>query len=214
MIMTMSQSQRMVQRQTLHQRLTLEQRQKIHAYQLSLRIALVADLRDEHYTPRGTCPACGTVLKPEKIISGFNQDPKDFTTACPNCSHRFEPILICFGDGSHIEMPFYCDVQALDMLQSMASQSPEHICKEMPSAYRSAIIHFGSLKNAFASIGVAYDFQDIHSWEAKIIPYLGRMTDKMIAECVESTVGKIRALRKQHGVAAYSKRKLLGELGD
>jgi pentatricopeptide repeat protein len=39
-----------------------------------------------------TCPMCSNVMKEEDIVSGWQQcDFQDFTTACPQCSHRFVP---------------------------------------------------------------------------------------------------------------------------
>lgn len=38
------------------------------------------------------CPACSCVVNEEDIVSGWKQcDFQDFTTACPQCSHRFVP---------------------------------------------------------------------------------------------------------------------------
>lgn len=38
------------------------------------------------------CPMCSNVMKEEDIVSGWKQcDFQDFTTACPQCSHRFVP---------------------------------------------------------------------------------------------------------------------------
>jgi len=39
-----------------------------------------------------SCPMCSNVMKEEDIVSGWQQcDFQDFTTACPQCSHRFVP---------------------------------------------------------------------------------------------------------------------------
>ncbi len=38
------------------------------------------------------CPSCSCVMKEEDIVSGWKQcDFQDFTTACPQCGHRFVP---------------------------------------------------------------------------------------------------------------------------
>ena len=193
-------------RQSLSQSLQLTQEQRIVLQQLSfsLRLDLIQALWGQRYEPRGTCPGCDRKLTAVEIIKGFNQDPNDFTTGCSACGRRFEPSLICFGDGVEIRLPFYCDVQALEKLKGRELLLPERISKELPGVYRSAIIHHGSLRRAFEKLGINYQFEEINDWKTKIQPFLGRLQDTVIAECVDAPVSAIRALRKKLGIPKYS----------
>lgn len=190
-------------------RLTLDQKLHIQTRLLSLRLELVEQIRDERYDLQGECPGCLRKLKPIEIIKGFNQNPNDFTTVCTNCGRRFEPTLICFGNESRIELPFYCDVQTLSQLNDKENFDPEKLKKDHAGLYRSAIIHFGSLKNAFAKIGIVYLFEDISDWKNKITPFLGRMPDVHISQCVNVPVNMIRTIRKKLGIPRYTRRQAL-----
>src|SRR3989344_2577748 len=91
---------RVTQRLAQSLRLSHAQRARLQNYAFALRMVLIGDLRNERYKPMGTCPACPRKLTPTEIIRGFNQDPNDFTTCCSECGRRFEPMLVCFGDGT------------------------------------------------------------------------------------------------------------------
>jgi DNA-directed RNA polymerase subunit RPC12/RpoP len=203
----------MIQTQRLEQQcLTLQQRQFILSQELTTRIALVAELRNERYEPKAICPKCNRKLEVIEIVSGFNQDPNDFTTRCPKCRHRFPAKLICYGEYSNSELPFYCAEQTTAQLKNMSDQSPDYINKEMPAVYRSAVIHFGSLASAFQSVDIQYNFTDTRDWQQKVIPFLGMIPDAMIANCAGTSPFKIRSLRKKFGIPKYSKRKILEDL--
>lgn len=190
-------------------KLTQEQRLKISQLSLSLRLQLVGALRDERYEPKARCPKCLRELTPIEIIKGFNQDPNDFTTYCTKCGHRFAPKLICFGNEIQVEIPFYCGVQTLSQLRGKEEMRPEQLLKELPGAYRSAIVHYGSIKKAFEKIGIEYMFDEISDWKSKVTPFLGRMPDTIIADCVNASVAKIRAIRRKLGISRYTLHKAL-----
>jgi hypothetical protein len=189
--------------------LTQEQRLKVSQLSFSLRLQLIQELRNERYEPQASCPKCLRDLTPVEIIKGFNQDPNDFTTCCTKCGHRFAPKLICFGNGTKIEIPFYCDVQTLSQLKGKENLQPEHLQREYSGLYRSAIIHYGCIRRAFEKIGVEYDFEEISDWKSKVTPFLGRMPDTIIADCVDASVTKIRAMRRKLGISRYTSRKAL-----
>ena len=208
----MSFSIRLKQKLAQSLRLSLEQRIKIQQLAFSLRMALIQELRGERYEPRATCPECSREMTPVEIMKGFKQDPNDFTTCCSACGYRFEPILVCFGDGTSITIPFYCDMQTLSQLQRLgAFLSPEQIESRNPGVYRSAIIHHGGLRRAFERIGIRYDFEEIHDWKSKVIPFLGRMPDTIIADCANASISTVRALRRKLGVSRYTLHKTLEE---
>jgi hypothetical protein len=204
---------RQTQRLTQSLRLSQAQRIKVQGHIFALRMALVQELRGERYEPRATCPSCSRKLTPMEIIRGFNQDPNDFTTCCSACGHRFEPMLVCFGDGPQIELPFYCDCQTLAQLQGKETLQPEQFAREHPAIYRSAIVHHGGIRRAFEKVGIQYAFEEVSDWRNKIRPFLGRLPDTIVAECVDMSVVTIRTIRRKLGVPRYTLRKMLAETG-
>lgn len=199
-------------RQTQEIRLTQEQRILIQTQTFSLRLELIQALRGEKYEPSATCPFCSRQLTPIEIIRGFNQNPNDFTTCCSGCGHRFEPRLICFFDGSRIELPFFCNCQALDQLQGKKDLAPERFARDFPGLYRSLIVHHGGLRQAFAKIDVEYNFEEISDWRHKIQLFLGRLPDTTIAELVHVSANTIRHMRKKQGIERYRVSRALKEI--
>ena len=197
--------------QSLH--LSLEQRIKMQQFSFSLRMDLIKAIRNERYEPKATCPSCAREMTPVEIINGFNHDPNDFTTACSGCGHRFEARLICFGNGVTVELPFYCGLQALEKLRGKQNLSPEQLCRRLPGVYRSAIVHHGSIRRAFEELGIRYLFEEISDWKSKAGPFLGRMPDTIIADCVDASVKVIRAMRRKLGISRYTLSKTLEEAG-
>ena len=62
------------------------------------------------------CPMCSNIMKEEDIVSGWQQcDFQDFTTACPQCSHRFVPQFKVSCSSAAFEgsqgpgTPLYCE---------------------------------------------------------------------------------------------------------
>lgn len=204
--------------QTLSQgqsiRLSQSQRLALRQQQLSLRLALISELRGEEYKQKASCPCCPHVMTPVEIIGGFNQDPNDFTTRCPKCGHRFEPKVVCSGDGWSIELPFYCGVQSLAQMTDKHHLSPDQLSREWPAIYRSAIVHYGSIRNAFKTAGINYTFDEVVEWKNKVAPFLGRLPDTIIAGCTGMSVSTIRAFRKKLGISRYATQEALDEIED
>jgi hypothetical protein len=209
--MSLSMGSSMSQRHSMRQEqnFTQEQRQTIKGRMFSVWIALVGALREEKYEPKARCPKCQRELKPTEILAGFLADVNDFTTACTGCHHRFEPRLICFGNASQIELPFYCGPQAKNRLCSVAHLPPAEIAREYPGEYRSAVVHFGTIKAMFKSLNVDYSFDELEGWEARVQPFLGRLPDTHIAKSVGVSVRLIRKLRQDGKVDRFSKHQVL-----
>jgi hypothetical protein len=181
----------------------------IQSHILSLRLALIEEVRGIRYTPSGTCPDCGRKLSPLEIIQGFNDDPNDFTTVCTNCHKRFEPKLRhTFASGS-IELPFYCSSQTLNQMNRVQHLDPDRLQQEEPAIYHSAIVHHGTLHNAFRKIGVEYQFAEVVNWETKIIPFLGELPDKVIAEVAGVSSAKVGKLRRDHRIPRCTRKLML-----
>lgn len=181
------------------QRIRLEQ-----GYRLELRLQLIHALRGEEYLLASKCPDCSAELEPIDIIRGFNKNPSDFTTGCPQCGKRFEPRVVCFDHGERIEFDLYCNAQMLATLPGKEHLSPEQFAREYPGIYRSAIVHHGSIHTAFATIGIAYEWsEERHGWENKIMSFLGELPDTVIARCSGVPVSRIRETRHRLGIARY-----------
>lgn len=193
-------------------RLTLEQRVLVLQHTLSLRLELVAAIRAEQWKSNARCPQCNRRLTLLEILKGFNQDPGDVTTGCPKCNRRFRPFLICQGDGWAAEIPFYCPSQVLEMLKGEEGLSPAQLSKKYSAIYRSTLIHFGTLGNAFAKIGITYIFKEVDAWKQKARPFLGRLPDGVIAECVGRSARTIGTERRRLRIPRYSKSQSLEEL--
>lgn len=214
MAMSMGHSMRQTQRLAQSLRLSQSQRLSLQGHILALRLGLIQELRDERYEPKATCPRCSRKLEPVEIINGFNRDPNDFTTRCPGCRQRFEPRLICFSEGTSLELPFFCDMQMLDQLRGKESLSPEQFAHDHPAVYRSAIVHHGGIRRAFEKIGVVYPFKEIHDWKNKVRPFLGRLPDTQIAACAMVSITTIRAMRSVLNIPRYTLRRALSEINE
>ncbi len=179
----------------LEQHQTQEQKE---VQRMEMRMHLAQILRGEQINPEAICPQCNHRLTPEEILAGFTRDPNDFTTQCPqtDCKRRFEAQLVwARGAGTRAEVTFLCPSQALEQLKGRDQLSPETIMQNHGQVYRSALVHFGSLKAAFKENGVDYLFDEIDGWKSKIEPFLGSMPDTIIAECCGVSVDRIRRLR-------------------
>jgi hypothetical protein len=203
-----------------------EQRKKLLAvHELTLRLELIAALHSEihghesFYTPRAHCSGCGYNLTPFEIISGFSTDHDDFTTQCPCCRARFDPKLVwrCSKDGAvigAIELQFYCDSQTLAKLAGHEEMEPKDFAATYPALYHSAVVHNGTLRAAFAKLGIDYKFVEITNPEIKVKPFLGRIPDAVIAEVSGLKVCAVRRLRKRWRIAACAQRGMIEEAQD
>lgn len=203
MSLSCSQTCRQEQRLDLYQRLTLEQRVLLGGYLHDLGVELTGAIREERYQPVAQCFQCSHKMEPVDILHGFRDVVDDFTTECPKCHHRFEPKLICFAGAGSIELPYFCSVQVLGRLRTVADKPPEVITRELPGEYRSAVIHHGTLRNAFQKLSIRYDFPEVTAWESKAQPFLGRLPDTVIARCTGVSVSIIRARRHKAGIRRF-----------
>lgn len=195
-------------------RLSATQRLQFQKHILKLRLSLIQELRGELYELNARCPACRRVLTAVETLAGFTTNTRDFTTCCPSCGERFQPKLIAFGNGSQIELPFFCGVQTLAQMQGKEFLRPEEFLRKTPAIYRAAIFHYGSLHSAFTEIGIEYLFNELDGWKDKVGPFLGRLPDTVIARHSNVPVSAIRAFRKKLGVSHYTARKALEEEAD
>jgi hypothetical protein len=199
--MGMSHKMRTEQRATI----SLETKSRVY---ISQRIALLQILTLEEYVPTAVCPQCEYHLTDEEILIGFNRDPNDYTTACPKCGKRFAPKLRCVSNTSDFELPFYCKCQALKLIQDMNSINtpPEELAKAHPEVYYSLIVHFGTIKAAFKSVGQKYPFKERKDWKGKVFPFLGQIPDQFIADCIGVSASTIGRLRRSKKISRFQKK--------
>ncbi|PCI30102.1 hypothetical protein COB55_00910 [Candidatus Wolfebacteria bacterium] len=174
--------------------------------QLDLLIEITNAVHGDHFTPIGECPKCRHTPAPIVIMRGFLDNSYDTTTVCPNCGDRFQAYLIARGDFSSTRVQFWCPQQVLHWLgqEKRSDRTPDELMVENISVVRSALLHFGTLENAFRKIGNIYVHQ-IDDWKAKVQPFLGRASDRVIGECVGVTEHVIRTWRRKLRITGYSK---------
>lgn len=195
------------------QRLTMAQRHAVELRMSQLHLELLNVIRDERYEPQARCPKCSRIMTVPDILRGFNRDPHDLTTECPKCHTRFESRLVCGQRfGVNVEMVFFCPTQTLFHLQGLEALDPETLLTKHQAVARSAIVHFGSLRNAFGRNNVAYAFEEKLDWSDKVVPFLGQLPDSSIASAVNVSRSAIRRLRIKHDVPACTKRAVLEEI--
>ena len=86
----------------------------------------------------------------------------------------------------------------------MTSMTFDQFKKAHMAVYRSAAYHFGSLKSAFAKVNLTYKGEPrVSSWQKKVLSFLGKLPDAVIASNVHASVREVRRLRKEKGIAAY-----------
>lgn len=205
MSVSMSQCQELTQ---------IQSAKMIQSHTLSLRLQLLEDIRWFRYEPTGVCPNCSRKLTPLEIITGFNDDPHDFTTLCTGCGKRFKAKLKHYSNLSDAELPFYCSTQALEQLKELKYFDPNVLQREHPAIYHSTIVHYGTLRNAFEKVDITYQFDEVVDWKTKVTSFLGRLPDKVIAEIVSVTPSTVSALRRKHGITRYTRESMLEEVLD
>lgn len=211
--MGLSLTLRPVQRLThrLLHRLTNQQRLVLREAVLTLRHALHETLHDGDYTPRAECPRCAHRLTQLEILNGFRSDPRDFTTECSRCKHRFEARLIRPLGYAKAELVYLCPDQTLHALRGLEGVPPPELSTTHAAVYHSAILHFSSIKKAFERVGTTYDFEEIFNWKDKVSSFLGKLPDTTIASCVDVPVREVRVLRRENKILPYNARRLIRE---
>jgi len=131
----------------------LSQRQE-----LSLVQVLRQTVTDTIITSRGICPECEHHLSEEEIRAGWNTDPQDYTTQCPQCEHRFQAHLFLSRQGKIIgEQPYLCLQQLFAGLQA-ARRGKRQILGEVylsenhPMLFWNMIRHFATYNKGLLAL--------------------------------------------------------------
>lgn len=186
----------------MSQRLELTQVQKLDQ-KFSLRLGLIQTLRGTEYKPKAECPKCFYQLTPGEIIKGFRRDPNDINTTCPKCGRRFAARLFVWDVAANTEMIFLCPCQTTERLRHLYQLKPDEIRRENATTYHSAIVHFGTLTNAFKEVGIDYSHTEKVDWKNKIQPFLGQMPDTEIAKCAGISVSTVRLMRRKLDIRRF-----------
>lgn len=197
-------------KQTL--RLTQAQRLVIKSQLIQLRFSLRDAVHQQRLEPKAQCP-CGRQLTVIEILKGFTDNPADITTKCPACKTRFNAQLYTtLGLASTMYLTFYCPVQTTDNLRGFGTLDFEAIKKEFPAVFYSALVHFGTLHNAFKQIDIDYpEDPKPASWQERVEGFLGKLSDGDIAEIVGVAKKEITSLRRKQKIPAFKQRSLLEE---
>lgn len=191
-----------------------------HAVSLELaqrRLDLVNAINDETYLPWATCgdqgstPGCGHSFSLLDIMRGFTNDPADRTTKCPKCGRRQNAILRRTSDHSAAEIPFWCSHQTVVRLRDYGPMSLADLQHKDAGTFHSAVVHFGSIANAYKQAGFSdYTQRDaLKGWEKIVEPCLGKMPDKMIAEVLGFTARRIGKLRRLKDIPVFRRSDLM-----
>lgn len=198
---------RIEQRQVLSQEQRARQRLE---QQLSFRIELLQTLRQDdqiYYNPEALCPACHHTLTIGEILAGFNNDPYDINTTCPNCGFKFIAKMAARTFSGEITFPFYCPCQTLQVMRqrNMDFLRPKELLNEHREIYASAIFHFGNLGSAFKQIDIDYRFKEPadKAWTNKAKPYFGLVPDTELAKIFAVSASTIGRVRRSLGYGAY-----------
>ncbi len=189
--------------------LSKQQRKEIRNQMLCTWYDLLGRVRNCYYSPLAVCPGCYRVLEPLEIMRGFNSDPADFKTTCPNCSARFIAELQYSQTDVPMTSPLLCPVQVLAQLEMIEQPEDKDLAEFLTryqTVYHSSVIHFGSLKAAFKQIGVEYYPTEKLHHQLDIFDSLGKLPDTWIARVFMVSPSTVRRLRKQKGIPAYSYR--------
>lgn len=198
------------QRQTQAIVLTAAQRIAIDNTLLNRRRDLIEVLRGDKYDPKAECPRCAYRLKIAEVVRGFRRDPADITTKCPKCGERFISKMIRYhGNTIRVELQFLCPDQAMESLKGHSYLKPDKLEEHNPSAYHSALFHFGNLREAFDSVHESYGHEVKLSWRDKVRPFLGGLPDTEIARCAGVSAYKVRRYRHTLYIDAFKRSDVL-----
>lgn len=191
--------------------LTQEQRLLIQTRMVQIRLDLHDAVYERRFEPKADCPQCGRQLTVIEILKGFTSDPADVTTLCPSCKHRFPAQLhALLSHVSSMRVSFFCPSQTIARLRGFEHFNFEEIKRKDPSILYSALIHFGTLQNAFRQVGVDYaEDPKPQSWQERIESFLGQISDRDIAEIVGVRRSDIAVLRRRRNIHAFRRRDLL-----
>jgi len=167
---------------------------------LQLKLGLIAAIRGVRLLIVGEC-ACLYNLDPVEVMAGFKKYPADKGVYCPHCARDVQPAL----SSETVPYPFIGPTLVLDRLMELKSLPFEELEKDHRAIFYSALVHFGTLYDAFKQRGIIrqYDPRPAN-WQDRIAGYLGRLPDETIAQLVGEDPRAIAKLRRQRQKPTFS----------
>lgn len=147
------------------------------------------------YIEIAKCPMCGLEMNKSQRILSYTTDPTNIKTRCFRC-RSFYQAYIQLGENRYV---LYAKKHIIFRLRDLWSKTPEEICKIHPSFYHSCIYNYGNLTKAFQSAKIKYTFVENEEWKEKVIQFLGKLTDKVIADVVGVEPAIISKMRRANG---------------
>ncbi len=118
---------------------------------MSLKEELKIAIESTALTPDGICPDCGYRMDEDEIRAGWRDDPRDYTTECPECGRRFISSLIAENQtsGQIDRFQYLCKIQLFDQLRQVLARSNRRVLGGIylhthhPELLFNMIRHFG-----------------------------------------------------------------------
>lgn len=170
------------------------------------RVILISALHSPKYTIKAICGECRMSISLPNILHGFGSNPDDNTIQCSRCNARVWPTLRTSYSFAYGKMPFFGKEQVLKELSGayLELYDPDTLCSKQPAVYRSALIHFGSLRRAFSRINVEYRQGPVRDWESRLAVFLGCVSPVVIAGIANVTVSDVKIACKTMGIVYQS----------
>lgn len=183
---------------------------RLLARQMENRMVLQQPLRGLRISLLAICPTCRTSQSVEQVLAGVRRSERDVSTQCATCEQRFVALLSAIEDGRASRAEFLAHHQLRARLsadRALAEQRPAVLRRADAALYLSALVLYGSLKGAYGELGIDYAHDETPvEWRRKVTPYLGRVSDALLASCAAVETGAVRDLRTELGIAAYHPR--------
>lgn len=142
---------------------SLECNQKLRITQnLSQSLKIAHRLSSAIITPHGICPECNYDLNEKQISQGWNDDPLDYTTKCPQCNTRFvSQLVITHENDVQQEFEYLCLDQLYHALNSVRRGKKNilgitYLHKNHEYLLWNMVKHFGTYEKALVYMNKRY----------------------------------------------------------
>lgn len=180
---------------------------------LQLRFEVISALNDFEYWFENQCPKCGYLLNFLEVCGGFSKSSNNLNTGCPSCGKRFRPRLAWrqiwgITVGGWFEESLLSPAVVKSCLRGLEMGTLDDIRKYHSTLYHSAIVHNGTLSNAFREAGssrhVLGEFSGLREKAQRIQRFFGKLSDSEIARLSGLSTATVRSLRKKAGIKPYN----------
>lgn len=188
--------------------LTHEQVLALDNYVKELTLKMTSELTPGYHEIT-KCPTCGWVLSKSERLMCYTTDLSNIKTRCYKCK-SFYHAYIQLGDCKYV---LYAQRHIIFRLRNLWSKTPDEILKLHPAFYHSCVYNYGNITKAFLAAKIKYIYKENQDWQEKVKPFLGKLTDKVIADVVRVDPSVITKLRKTNGdIPKFTRSKILREI--